>query len=76
MELQYNLLPALRQSPDLLAFLPSEFSSPFRKQELEMTPHLHLVQEKNRVIEKARSMGIPVAVIHGGSLPFLLFGLE
>ncbi|CAD6573784.1 MAG: hypothetical protein TREMPRED_000909 [Tremellales sp. Tagirdzhanova-0007] len=60
---QIPLVEALAGSPDLLTFIPSEYGTHWTHDEMA-NPKLAFLGMKDRVVDKARDLGVPVTIVH------------
>ncbi len=71
---QFKLLDALKDMPDLVAFFPSEWATPFTAEDLT-SPYLKNTTLKEEIVDRAKQLGVPVTVVKNATTPEGLFGI-
>ena len=72
---QNRILEALVRSPDLITFLPSEYGLVWYTKEIEKYPKIGFLAMKDQVADKARELGVPVTIVHCGSITEVLLAV-
>lgn len=71
---QYRLIDALKGSPQLMTFFPSEYATPVREVS-DANAFLTHSSEKFKVHDYCKSHGVPYTVVANATTPELLFNL-